>query len=282
MHQTKADPRDVPREYRNPLEYAVAHRDRDTAGIVRAALEHEEAMLAFQPLYPVAGGETPVLYEGLSRILDPTGREIVARDYVLALAGTATEREIDVASLRTGLKALRLVPKLRLSINMSARSIGYGRWTDMLLQELRGTPALGDRLVLEIGETSAMELPELVADLMRVAKPYGVRFALDDFGAGSMALRRLRDFDFDIFKIDGQFIRGLAGDADNRKLVRSLIAIAKEFRGTTIAQSVERHEDAKLLKRLGVPYAQGYYYCAPTMYPEWLPASINQAGRRRR
>ena len=97
-----------------------------------------------------------------------------------------------------------------------------------------------------------------------------------------MALRRLRDFDFDIFKIDGQFIRGLAGDADNRKLVRSLIAIAKEFRGTTIAQSVERHEDAKLLKRLGVPYAQGYYYCAPTMYPEWLPASINQAGRRRR
>ena len=61
-----------------------------------------------------------------------------------------------MASLRTGLKALRLVPKLRLSINMSARSIGYGRWTDMLLQELRGTPALGDRLVLEIGETSAL------------------------------------------------------------------------------------------------------------------------------
>lgn len=282
MQEGKADIQDIPAEFRTPLDYAVTRQADDIPATVEAALRHDETMLAFQPVYPVSGGETPVLYEGLSRILDPAGREIVAREYISLLSRTTTEREIDVASLRIGFKALRLVPKLHLSINMSARSIGYGRWANMLMHELKATPGLGRRLVLELGETSVTDLPELVSDLMRAARPFGVRFALDDFGAGPMALRRLRDFTFDIFKIDGQFVRGLATREDNRRLVRSLISIAEEFGGTTIAQSVENHQDAKLLRKMGVPYAQGYYYCAPTLFPEWLPASINQAGRRRR
>lgn len=52
---------------------------------------------------------------------------------------------------------------------------------------------------------------------------------LDDFGAGYTALRYLREFQFDILKIDGQFIRGIATDPDNQVLTRAVIAIAQQL-----------------------------------------------------
>ena len=57
----------------------------------------------------------------------------------------------------------------------------------------------------------------------------GISFALDDFGAGYTAFRFFREFQFDIVKIDGQFSRDIANNADNQVLMAALIAIAEQF-----------------------------------------------------
>jgi EAL domain-containing protein (putative c-di-GMP-specific phosphodiesterase class I) len=128
---------------------------------------------------------------------------------------------------------------------------------------------LGERLILEITESSAMLIPELVIGFMREFQAKGVSFALDDFGSGFTSFRYLRDFYFDIIKIDGQFIRGIANNPDNQVLTSALLSIADQFDMLTVAESVETTQDAAYLTSIGVNCLQGYHFGAPTIKPPW-------------
>ena len=140
-------------------------------------------------------------YEGFIRILDPTGRVIPAREFMPVVEKTQLGREIDVLSLHAGLAALSENKGLRLSINMSARSIGYAGWTTLLNRWLSRDGTIGERLILEISEKSAMQMPELVASFMDQLQTRGVCFALDNFGSDYIAIRYLKEMFFDILKI---------------------------------------------------------------------------------
>ena len=76
-------------------------------------------------------------------------------------------------------------------------------------------------------------------------------------------MRYFKDYYFDILKIDGQFIRGIAEDFDNQALVRSMISIAQHFDMLTVAEYVENAADADMLRALGVDCLQGYLFGAP-------------------
>jgi len=115
----------------DPLSVAVAQRDRSTMDMVRRALEHKQVLLAYQPIIQATEGKI-AFYEGLIRILDETGRIIPAKEFIHVIEETEMGRMIDCLALEKGLRSLRKNPDLRLSINMSARSIGYGRWKAVL------------------------------------------------------------------------------------------------------------------------------------------------------
>ncbi|WP_254702587.1 EAL domain-containing protein [Sulfitobacter sp. THAF37] len=270
---------DVPADAVSPLVHAVSARDRRTLDMVRDAVAHGETLLAYQPVVSAKAPETIAFYEGLIRVLDATGRVIPAREFMPVIEDTELGRQIDVIALRMGLTALQRHPSLRLSINMSARSIGYKEWSRLLHRVLGRDPTLGERLILEISESSAMTVPELVVDLMDELQPRGVCFALDDFGAGQIAIRYFKDFLFDVIKIDGQFIRGIAHDADNRALTGALVSIARHFDMLTVAENVETARDAATLAALGLDCMQGYHFGAPTTRPGWQAAlGRNAAG----
>lgn len=262
----------------NPINFALARRDQSTLEMVREALEHKQTLLAFQPVLRASDQRSIAFYEGLIRILDATGRVIPARDFMATVEDTELGREIDVGALRMGLQTLQRNPTLRLSVNMSARSIGYKAWMQVLRRFLKRDPTIGQRLILEITESSAMTVPELVVDFMDDLQPHGVCFAMDDFGAGFTAIRYFKDFYFDILKIDGQFIRGISANPDNRAITAALVAIANEFEMLTVAENVETGEDASLLAQMGVDCLQGYYFSAPTTQPEWLQSGQRRAG----
>ena len=256
-------------EAKDPLTYAVSRRDRNILDMVESALRRKQVMLAFQPVI-LARGDNPVAFhEGLIRVLDDTGRTIPAAEFITVVEAHETGRIIDCLALECGFQALSAEPSLRLSINMSARSIGYGRWMKTLREGLEENPGAGERLILEITETSAMLMPELVISFMEEMQMKGVSFALDDFGAGYTAFRHLRDFYFDILKIDGQFIRGVSANPDNQVLTRALIGIAKQFDMLSVAESVETVEDVNFLCNAGIDCLQGYYFAAPTITPPW-------------
>jgi len=224
MNSTRTRFAEQPEGFDSPLHAALAARDRSTLDMVAQAVRHKQCLLAFQPVVQARAPHNVAFYEGLIRILDETGRVIPARDFMPVVENTELGREIDCLALDTGLQALMQHPTLRLSVNMSARSIGYSRWMQTLNSALRRDERLGERLTLEISETSAMTVPELVIDFMDRLQGHGIAFALDDFGSGAINIRHFRDFFFDAVKIDGQYIRGVHRDRDTQAMLRALIA----------------------------------------------------------
>ena len=267
---------DMLRDDASPVAVAMAEQNRRAITMVREALERGRLRLAFQP---VVNGQDPgriAFHEGLIRVLDETGRAIPARDFIDAVETMELGRMIDCASLEMGIAALAQRADLRLSINMSARSIGYPRWMRVLRRGLSAHPTVGERLILEITESSAMLVPEIVVAFMDELQAAGVSFALDDFGAGFTSFRYLRDFYFDILKIDGQFIRGIARDPDNQALTRALLSVGRHFDMVTVAESVERPEDAEWLQREGIGAMQGWLFGAPTVRPAWMDEPVRR------
>jgi len=264
----------------SPLNAAVVNRDRSTLAMVADAVKHNQTLLAYQPVV-VAGENSRIgFYEGLIRVVDDTGRIIPAKDFMPVVERTELGREIDVVALNMGLRTLHENPSIRLSINMSARSIGYQRWMHTLNRWLKKDASVGERLILEITESSAMDQPELVVDFMDRLSARGVCFALDDFGSGYTALRYLKDFYFDILKIDMQFCHGIADDRDTQVLTRAMIQIGQHFDMLVVAEGVERAQDVELLMQMGVDCLQGYYFSAPEVRPGWLFGKGKKTGMR--
>ena len=80
---------------------------------------------------------------------------------------------------------------------------------------LQRLPNLATNLILEMTAKSVMAAPEVAQYFMNDMQKLGLCFALDNFGAGQTSLVQLRDFYFDIIKMNGQFTKDLAQSADN-------------------------------------------------------------------
>lgn len=265
-----------PEGFESPFAVASDMRTQETIAMVRTALDERRALLAYQPVVQARMTHRTAFYEGYIRILDEQGRVLPARDFMHAVETTEIGRRIDCLSLELSLAALAQEPGLRLSVNMSARSIGYPAWLAALERGLRADPSIAERLILEITESSAMLMPDLVTVFMADMQTRGICFALDDFGAGYTAFRYLKDFYFDIIKIDGQFIRGISNSPDNQVLAQALVSIARHFDMFTVAESVESAEDARYLVDIGVDCLQGYYFGVPSTDAPWRASKLTK------
>ena len=261
----------------DPLSTAVMDRDRNVIDMVTEALELKNVVLAYQPVVAANRMNRPAFFEGLIRVLDKTGRPIPAREFITQIDDHPLGRKVDALALELGLRALAENPSLRLSINLSARSIGYTPWLRALDEGLRDDRFIGERLILEITESSALLIPDVVRAFMDELQDKGISFALDDFGAGYSSFRYLRDLYFDIIKIDGQFIRGIHQDPDNQVLTKAMVSIGRHFDMMTVAETVETVEEAQYLAGIGVDCLQGYYLGAPSLKPVWTTG----AGKRK-
>lgn len=254
----------------DPLAYVVTQQDQQVMAMVETALRSRRVRLAYQPVVLGHDPSRVAFHEGLIRVLDESGRVIPARDFMAAVEQSELGRQIDCAALELGLEALARHSDVRISINMSARSIGYPRWMKILKRGLQRSPTIGERLILEITESSAMLVPEIVIAFMDDLQRKGIAFALDDFGAGFTAFRHLKDFFFDIVKIDGQFIRQIHREVDNQVLTRALLAIARQFEMFAVAEAVETAEEASFLQSIGIDCMQGYLFGAPSVRPSFM------------
>lgn len=247
----------------DPLNFAMASRDADVMSMVENALAAGRARLAFQPVVTADPQPLTAFHEGLVRLSDDAGRVIPAAHFMPSIEESMLGRQIDCVTLELALLKLRQNISLRLSVNLSARSIGDGQWRRILDRGLMDHGDVGDRLIFEISETSAMMLHENVMRFMREMQPQGVGFALDGFGAGMTGFRYLRDFYFDLVKIDKSFVKGIDRNPDNQVLAVALTTVAHQFEMFVVADGVETEAEATFLKGIGVDCLQGYYFGVP-------------------
>ena len=247
----------------DPFQAAMASRDSDVLTLVRDALAAGRTRMAYQPI--ILAGDKPgiAFHEGLVRVLDDAGRVIPAAHFMGVIGENDLGREIDCTTLEHAFKLLNQRSDLRISINVSARSLADGKWRDILGRGLSDQSDVGDRLIFEISETSAMELHEVMIRFMVEMQPKGVAFALDGFGAGLTAFRHLKEFFFDLVKIDKSFVRGIHEDPDNQVLTEALIMVAHQFEMFVVADGVETAHEAVFMTSLGADCLQGYHFGVP-------------------
>ncbi|MEM9434266.1 MAG: EAL domain-containing protein [Pseudomonadota bacterium] len=262
-----------------PLATALSMRDRNMVLLVRNALKTRNVVLVFQPVVQARNANLPAFYEGLIRVVDDTGRVIPAKEFIHYVETLEEGRLLDTIALELGLSTLAANSAMRLSINMSARSIGYPAWERALANAKAADPTILERLILEITESSAMDMPDVVVEFMANGQHEGITFGLDDFGAGYTAFRYFRDFSFDMVKIDKSFIRNIHSDADNQVLTEALVLIARQFDMFTVAEGVERVKDAEYLIDSGIDCLQGFLFGAPRITVR-QPEAIDEHRKR--
>lgn len=253
----------------SPLDAAISAQDKETLALVASALTDRRMRLAFQPVVYAADPSVIGFFEGYIRLLNLRDQVIPARDFMAAVEQRELGREIDCAALRMGLMALQRNPQIRVSVNMSARSVGYQPWIATLRRALRESPRLGYNLILEINEASALQVPDVLKPFMDEMRDHGIVFALDDFGAGMTSLRLLRELRFEIAKIDGVLVREVDRLPDQQALVRAAIAMSQEMGMYVVAEEVETEAEANWLREAGVGCLQGYLFGAPTVTPDF-------------
>jgi len=121
-------------------------------------------------------------------------------------------------------------------------------------------------LELEITEGVLMTGQSYINESLKELNKLGIKLSMDDFGTGYFSLSYLRQYSFDILKIDRSFIQGIpsTGDCD---LCNAIILMAQSLGLKIVAEGVETKEQVELLSTLGCDYLQGYFFSKP------LPAS---------
>ena len=149
MNQRHTQKQDAAGVMQNPLNIAIAKRDSQTIQMVDTAIQHKQTLLAYQPVMMSCDPRQVGFYEGLIRVMDATGRIIPAKDFIHVIEDTELGRRIDALSLNMGMQSLFKKPDLRLSINMSAHSIGFGPWKRNFYRWLERDETIAERLILE-------------------------------------------------------------------------------------------------------------------------------------
>ena len=153
--------------------------------------------------------------------------------------------------------------QLALAINVSTRQVCADDLASTV-QRLLARHAIDARyLELELTETTLMTDIEQACQLFATLKAMGVSLAVDDFGTGYSSLNYLRSFKPDTIKIDKQFIDDLEHDVVAVKIVKSIVQLATELKINVVAEGVETEAQWTLLRTIGCPQLQGYYFARP-------------------
>jgi EAL domain-containing protein (putative c-di-GMP-specific phosphodiesterase class I)/GGDEF domain-containing protein len=249
------------------------------AGALGVAVSQRRFTLAYQPVVDLKTGAAHH-HEALVRFEDggsPFQLIRMAEEFDLiaeldhAIAEMAVKR---LASDRSG--------TLKLAINVSGRTIVDEGFVDHIGRLLAKADVAKGRLIFEITETSAIDDLPRANQHIQALRSLGSLVCLDDFGAGASSFAYLQELSLDIVKIDGRYVRELAGNGREGAMVRRLVELCRDLKIRTVAEMVETVEIEDLVRKAGVDFAQGWLFGKPAEQPQ--PAlkvgSVTPAARR--
>lgn len=150
-----------------------------------------------------------------------------------------------------------------IAVNLSQRQFNHPGLVDLIKNILETTKISPHNLELEVTESLIMQNVDHNIELLKSFQKLGLKLALDDFGTGYSSLSYLKQFPFDILKIDGSFIKDLPAAEDSVAIVTAIIAMAKSLGLKVIAEGIEKREQFELLKEKQCDYIQGYLFGKP-------------------
>ena len=127
-----------------------------------------------------------------------------------------------------------------------------------------------DKLDVEITESALTGDVQALKENMKILRGLGYSQWLDDFGSGYSSLNTLKDFEFDVMKIDMVFLKGFPDNPKSRPILMNVVELAKKLGMVTLTEGVETKDQYEFLQSIGCDKAQGFYFGKPMPREELL------------
>jgi two-component system CheB/CheR fusion protein len=234
---------------------------------LRQALAGNAFHLVYQPQLDMQTGKL----SGIEALLrwDHAERGLVPPDKFIPLAeeigliGAIGEWVLHAvcAQIVTWRKAGLQPPKV--AINLSPKQFRKAHVPSLIAQTLAKHGIEPCCLTVELTEHALMDDTDYTLQMLSELKQLGVHLAVDDFGTGYSSLSYLKRYPINEIKIDRSFVDGIADDANDRAIARTIIAMADVMGMEVMAEGVETEEQRQALLANGCRFAQGFLFARP-------------------
>ncbi len=266
MYQAKQAGRNAIRFFDRNMQAMVSRRAKLEATL-RQGLGKNEFLLYYQPQFDRDDRLTGV--EALLRWQHPQRGLVLPTEFIPIAEETGLILPLGHWVLETAcaqLAAWAARPErahLTMAINVSPLEFQHADFERQVLSLIGKTGVNPNLLKLELTETMLVHDVEATIAKMTSLKVYGLRFCLDDFGAGFSSLSCVKRLPLDQLKIDQSFVRDVLTDPGDAAVANTIIALGKSLGIGVIAEGVETEEQREFLARNGCHAFQGYLFSRP-------------------
>jgi EAL domain-containing protein (putative c-di-GMP-specific phosphodiesterase class I)/GGDEF domain-containing protein len=242
------------------------------------ALDTGELDVYYQPKVRISDGRTAGV-EALMRWMRD-GQAVAAPDVFIPLAEEAGL--IDKTTWYTLSNSLRLAADnegLRVAVNITPGMLHHREFLEMVSSAVATWRVCPGGLTLEITEGCLISDFERSTARLAQLRDLGVRISIDDFGTGYSSLSYFKKIPADELKIDKSFVMGMLHDDADRRLVETIINLARQFKLEVVAEGVEHSSVLEWLRNMGCDYGQGYLF-APALTSLELGAWLKRHAAR--
>jgi EAL domain-containing protein (putative c-di-GMP-specific phosphodiesterase class I) len=187
------------------------------------------------------------------------------QEFVNCVEALGLAEELDLAVVEQVLTMLDRAARCSIAANVSGLSMQSASFREHLLKLLPSGSYR--RLLIELTETAEIEDIAAAAAMLARLREQNIGLCLDDFGAGAAAYRYVRDLPMDYLKIDGAYVQAALRGQRERKVVTSMLELARSVGAETIAETIETPELARLMEDLGCTFGQGWLFGQPGPLP---------------
>jgi diguanylate cyclase (GGDEF)-like protein len=239
----------------------------DMLSALRIGLDRKELVVHFQPRLNVESGliesaEALVRWErpGHGLVLPNEFIELAETSGLIGALGTEVLDQALSQMARWQNSGLRLK---RISVNVSPRQFEAGDLPEQVHAALLRHAVEPSRLELEVTESLLSgDVSEVKRQLASV-RSTGVTVAMDDFGTGYSSMALLRSLPIDVMKIDRAFVCDLEIDPNAQAIARTIVTLGRSLSLRLVAEGIETHGQAELLRQMGCDEFQGYLFGMP-------------------
>ena len=244
--------------------YIVNHID--------AAIEHGDIKVYYQPVVSTADGCICGL-EALARWEDPTYGLLPPGTFIEILEEYRQIYKLDRCIIEQVCRDYREAadsgePFAPVSLNFSRLDFELCDIVGDLTQLVRKYSVPPEYLDIEITESALSDQQEFLPDALRSLRRNGYKIWLDDFGSGYSSLNVLKDYHFDVLKIDMNFLSGFGSNEKTMPILSNIILLTKELHMISLTEGVETKEQFAFLRSIGCDRAQGYLFSRPVPLKE--------------
>lgn len=230
---------------------------------LRHVIPKSELFLNYQPIINIQTG-TCVGVEALLRWQNPTLGLISPMEFLPYMERAGMMPVIDAWVIQRACEEYSQFKQedLFISINLSINALDGIQMVGTILSNIQNNKISMQDAVFELTETSKMIHPDVVIKKFKKLSKLGIRFAIDDYGAGYSSLSYLK-FPVAILKIDQSFINKISKNARDRIVIESTIQLAHRLGLKVIAEGVETKDQLAFLQAHNCDYVQGFYFSKP-------------------